>query len=81
MSIFVMVNAYRNSTGWEKSQRIALEGTVTKLYVPLRPDEIDRLQQMAESERRRPAEQASYLLSLALAEKSEEKRPAGAASQ
>ena len=41
---------------------------VVKLYVPLRPQEIDRLVAVANAERRRPADQAAHMLSRLLAE-------------
>ena len=42
---------------------------MVKLYVPLRHDEIDRLVAVAASERRRPADQAAYMLSRLLSER------------
>ena len=41
---------------------------MVKLYVPLRPQEIDRLVAVANAERRRPADQAAHMLSRLLAE-------------
>ena len=42
-----------------------------RLYVPLRRDEAEQLLKVAVAERRRPADQAAYLLSKALAAETE----------
>jgi hypothetical protein len=43
-----------------------------RLYVPLRRDEVARLVAIADSERRRPADQAAVMLSEALAQRGEQ---------
>ena len=39
---------------------------MVKVYVPLHPAEVNRLVEIARAERRRPTDQAAYLLSKAL---------------
>jgi hypothetical protein len=35
---------------------------VVRLYVPLRREEVNRIVQLAQAERRRPADQAAYII-------------------
>ena len=45
---------------------------MTRIYIPLRHDEIERLMTIASAERRRPADQAAFMLAQALAQRSEQ---------
>jgi hypothetical protein len=44
-----------------------------RLYVPLRKSEIKRLMEVADAERRRPADQAAHMLAQLLAERPDSK--------
>ena len=66
-------DGYRPGHGLRTSRREVRR--MVKLYVPLRPQEIDQLVALARQERRLPAQQAAYIIARVLS--TNEPPPAG----